>query len=199
MCIESLVGLADDGAAAGPLVDLGTGSGVLAICAAKLGWRPVRALDHEPASLQAAAENAAENGVELELGRVNLRQELPALAPTVVANLTAPLLRRIAAGLQDAEEHRLHLGLCPLPKCGQKRHAQPRARLGFDHARHRRRWAASAGIEARNEMGDAHRSILSSGWGHIVAEAPSQRAEELLLDRCPRFDLVRAMLNDRAW
>jgi ribosomal protein L11 methyltransferase len=103
MCLESLVELADDGAAAGPLVDLGTGSGVLAICAAKLGWRPVRAFDHEPASLQAAAENAAENGVELELGRVNLRQELPALAPTVVANLTAPLLRRIAAGLQEAE------------------------------------------------------------------------------------------------
>ena len=103
MCIEALVEIANAGHAAGPLFDLGTGSGVLAICAAKLGWDPVLACDHEPSALDAAARNAAANGVELELSRVNLRQELPQLAPTVVANLTAPLLRHAASGLEGRE------------------------------------------------------------------------------------------------
>ena len=103
MCIEALIELADDDGASGALIDLGTGSAVLAIAAAKLGWSPVRACDHEPASLQAAANNAAVNTVELELSRLNLRQELPPLAPTVVANLTSPLLRQIASGMEGGE------------------------------------------------------------------------------------------------
>jgi ribosomal protein L11 methyltransferase len=103
MCIELLVELADAGASGGALTDLGTGSGVLAIAAAKLGWGPVAGFDHEPGALEAAAANALANGVELELVRANLRQELPTLAPTVVANLTAPLLREVASGLEERE------------------------------------------------------------------------------------------------
>ena len=99
LCLELLIELADDGLARGPLVDLGTGSGVLAIAAAKLGWGPVSGVDSEQASVEAAAENAAVNGVELGLGRVNLRLEAPPHAPTTVANLTAPLLCEVAARL----------------------------------------------------------------------------------------------------
>ncbi len=97
MCLELLLELADGGEAAGALVDLGTGSGVLAIAAAKLGWSPVRACDSEPASIEAAAENAAINDVELGLERRNLREQEPPSAATVVANLTAPLLESVAA------------------------------------------------------------------------------------------------------
>src|SRR3954468_16241347 len=43
LCLEALLALDDR---SGPLVDLGCGSGVLAIAAAKLGWGPVRGLDH---------------------------------------------------------------------------------------------------------------------------------------------------------
>jgi ribosomal protein L11 methyltransferase len=82
--------------AEGELVDLGTGSGVLAIAAAKLGWTPIRAYDHEPAAIEAASANAAANDAELTLERVNLREELPELAPTVVANMTAPILLAVA-------------------------------------------------------------------------------------------------------
>lgn len=96
MCLELLLRLADSGGSSGPLTDLGTGSGVLAIAAAKLGWAPVAGCDTEPAALDAAAANAAVNSVGLDLARVNLRDSVPALAPTVVANLTAPLLRSIA-------------------------------------------------------------------------------------------------------
>jgi ribosomal protein L11 methyltransferase len=103
MCIEALVELSAAGSGHGALTDLGTGSGVLAIAAAKLGWAPVLACDHEPASLQAAAENGSANGVELRLQRVNLREELPSLAATVIANLTAPLLRHVAQSLDPGE------------------------------------------------------------------------------------------------
>jgi ribosomal protein L11 methyltransferase len=87
--------------AGGELVDLGTGSGVLAIAAAKLGWSPIRGYDHEPAAIEAAEVNAAANGVQLRLERMNLREQLPDLAPTVVANMTAPILLSVAAQLNE--------------------------------------------------------------------------------------------------
>ncbi len=97
MCLALLLELADRGEASGALADLGTGSGVLAIAAAKLGWSPVTGCDSEAAAVEAAAANAAANGVELELRRINLRDERPPAAPTVVANLTTPLLEAVAA------------------------------------------------------------------------------------------------------
>jgi len=45
------------------ILDLGTGSGILAIAAARLLRRPVLATDIEPWSVRVAAENAAANGV----------------------------------------------------------------------------------------------------------------------------------------
>jgi ribosomal protein L11 methyltransferase len=109
LCLELLLETAAAGAG-GPLTDLGTGSGLLAIAAAKLGWGPVAGFDHEAAALEAAAANAAANGVVLELERVNLREQLPPLAPTVVANLTSPLLEGVAAGL--AGRHAPHRLIC---------------------------------------------------------------------------------------
>jgi ribosomal protein L11 methyltransferase len=43
LCLALLVELEEAGQASGPIADWGTGSGVLAIAAAKLGWGPVRA------------------------------------------------------------------------------------------------------------------------------------------------------------
>jgi ribosomal protein L11 methyltransferase len=74
---------------------------VLAIAAAHLGWDPVEGVDHEVAAIEAAEGNAAANGVELTLRRVNLREEVPPAAPTVVANLTAPLLLELARRIGD--------------------------------------------------------------------------------------------------
>jgi ribosomal protein L11 methyltransferase len=102
LCLEYLLELAASGEAGGPLTDLGCGSGVLAIAAAKLGWDPVAGCDHEPSALEACAANAGANGVEVRLERVNLREALPPLAPTAVANMTAPILRALAARLAAA-------------------------------------------------------------------------------------------------
>jgi ribosomal protein L11 methyltransferase len=45
------------------LLDLGTGSGILAIAAAKLGYKPVRAIDFDPEAVRIARANARANGV----------------------------------------------------------------------------------------------------------------------------------------
>ena len=49
------------------LVDVGCGSGVLSIAAAKLGFAPVAALDVDDVAHEVTAENAVANGVEIEL------------------------------------------------------------------------------------------------------------------------------------
>lgn len=102
-CLELLLDLADRGEAQGPLADWGTGSAVLAIAAAKLGWDPVRACDHEQAAVEAAIANAESNAVELAVELVNLREQAPPEAPTVVANLTAPLLLPLGARISSGE------------------------------------------------------------------------------------------------
>jgi ribosomal protein L11 methyltransferase len=102
-CLELLLALADRGLATGALADWGTGSGVLAIAAAKLGWDPVSGCDHEPAAVAVAATNAAANGATIAIERVNLRERVPPPAPTVVANLTAPLLVPLAGRMEAGE------------------------------------------------------------------------------------------------
>ena len=87
----------------GEFVDLGCGSGVLAIVAAKLGFSPVLALDHDPLSVQAAQDNAARNGVALRVGRHDLRSDPPAAGASVAANLLAPLLTTWARRLAQAD------------------------------------------------------------------------------------------------
>jgi ribosomal protein L11 methyltransferase len=84
--------------AGGSFADLGCGSGVLALAAAKLGFAPVVAVDSERAALEATGANARANGVELErIERLNLREEPAPRASTVAANLTRPLLLRVAS------------------------------------------------------------------------------------------------------
>ncbi len=101
LCLELLVEQDRAGEPKGGLSDLGTGSGVLAIATARLGWSPVRGYEHEQAALDSAAKNAAANGVELDLELINLRQRLPELERTTVANLTAPVLLAVAHRLSE--------------------------------------------------------------------------------------------------
>ena len=107
LCLELLLELDPGGA----LADWGSGSGVLAIAAARLGWGPVLAVDVEPASLEASKENAAVNGAVVEVRRVNLRREPAPWAPTVVANLVRPLLLDVARLLERAPDVLIASGL----------------------------------------------------------------------------------------
>lgn len=92
-----------------PVLDLGTGSGILAIAAARLGARPVIALDTDPEARRAAAANCRRNGVgstvRVRCGSLETLRPRAAFA-LILANLTAaahlallPALRgRLAPG-----------------------------------------------------------------------------------------------------
>jgi ribosomal protein L11 methyltransferase len=141
LCLELLLELEAAGEAGGPLTDLGTGSGVLAIAAAKLGWDPVVGYDHELASIETATSNAASNGVDVEFERLNLRQQLPALPPTVVANMTAPVLKEVAAQLSESPATLICSGLLPTELDDTAAAFAP-AGLGEAERRHDGDWSA---------------------------------------------------------
>jgi len=96
MSLELLLELAETRPERGATCDLGTGSGVLAIAAARLGFGPVSGFDHELPAIEAATANASLNGVEVSFQRLNLREHAAPAAPLWLANLTAPLLRTVA-------------------------------------------------------------------------------------------------------
>ena len=93
LTLELLVGLPRGG----PLADWGCGSGILAVAAARLGFDPVLACDHEREAVAATLAAAAANGVAVTASRCDLRRAPGPWAPTVSANLVRPLLLEIAA------------------------------------------------------------------------------------------------------
>ncbi len=104
LCLELLLEVEPGGAC----VDLGCGSGVLAIAAARLGWGPVLGVDHDAESVAATIENAAVNGATVEARRFDLLRDGPApAAPTVLANLLRPLLVAVARAGFDGEQPRV--------------------------------------------------------------------------------------------
>lgn len=104
LCLEMLLRLEPSAGC----VDLGCGSGVLAIAAAKLGWEPVLGLDHEPESVAATINNASANGVAVAAERFDLRRDGPVpSASLVVANLLLPLLLELANSGFDPEPPQL--------------------------------------------------------------------------------------------
>jgi ribosomal protein L11 methyltransferase len=97
---------------AGSLSDLGCGSGVLAIAAAKLGFEPVVAVDSDRGAVEATVANARANGVVLEeVQRLNLREQPPPASTTVTANLMRPLLLRVAELMGDRPSSLIASGL----------------------------------------------------------------------------------------
>jgi ribosomal protein L11 methyltransferase len=78
-------------------LDLGTGSGILVIAAAKLGYSPLVAIDHDPDAIRTAARNLQRNRVapkiSLQTGDVSrLPPTKSAPWDVVAANLTSDLL-----------------------------------------------------------------------------------------------------------
>jgi ribosomal protein L11 methyltransferase len=85
------------------VVDLGCGSGVLAVAAAKLGFSPVFALDADPEAVVAAAENARRNEVDIEVGRADVfAAELPP-AELALANVTREAVERVAGRFKGSQ------------------------------------------------------------------------------------------------
>ena len=108
LCLELLLELPPRGS----LVDLGCGSGVLAIAASKLGFRPVLAVDSDRGAVEATARNARANAAALaHVGRMNLRKEAAPHAEVLAANLARPLLLQVADLLAHAPRAAVVSGL----------------------------------------------------------------------------------------
>lgn len=123
LCLELMLEL--DGR--GSFTDLGCGSGVLSIAAAKLGFSHVRAYDSDRLAVEATLLNARANGVVLDaVERFDLRSGAPPLGSVVAANLMRPLLLTlteamregprvvIASGLLEAEADEVSAAFAPL-------------------------------------------------------------------------------------
>lgn len=99
LCLDLLAAIDRSG---GRVLDVGTGSGVLAIAAALRGADEVVAIDIDPASPATVVDNAARNGVDHRIDASNEPLAPIATGPPfdlVFANLLAPTIRDLAADL----------------------------------------------------------------------------------------------------
>lgn len=98
MCLRAMEKLIKPGMT---VFDVGTGSGVLAIAAAKLGAKEVRAVDYDATAVRVARENIEANGVAdvVSTAESDLFSALPGRAGLVTANLIADLVIRLLPGL----------------------------------------------------------------------------------------------------
>ena len=99
LCLDALQQLELRGKS---VVDVGTGSGVLAIAASLLGAWPVLGIDDDPDAIQSARENVEMNpAAKVDVQVVDLRTAALGPFDVVVANLTGGLLMQAAARLQE--------------------------------------------------------------------------------------------------
>ncbi len=124
LCLELLLSIPADGS----LVDLGCGSGVLAIAAARLGFAPVIGLDNDAAAVEATRANAAANDARVEVESFDLRTRPAPEATTVTANLLSALLlqwrgrgaqRVIASGILQNEADRVSTAFEGFRECAR--------------------------------------------------------------------------------
>lgn len=98
LCLEALLTIFSQPSASAPtqVLDLGCGSGILAIAAAKLGARHVLAVDIDPMALQTTRHNADINGVGSQLTVADARTPIPNSFDLVLANILAQPLKLLA-------------------------------------------------------------------------------------------------------
>ncbi len=91
LCLEILQRLEP-----GSLLDVGCGSGVLALAASRLGFGPVTAIDSDKAAVEATLRNAAANDFVLDVRHVDALTEPLPDAEIVLANIDLPTLADLA-------------------------------------------------------------------------------------------------------
>jgi ribosomal protein L11 methyltransferase len=101
-CLEWLLELEPRGSFA----DLGCGTGVLAILAARLGFEPVSAVDLQPESILTTLANADANGVTVTARKGDLSAAPPPRAGTIAANVPPTVHASIAARLDEHQPRR---------------------------------------------------------------------------------------------
>jgi ribosomal protein L11 methyltransferase len=95
LCLELLVELRPELGMASVL-DVGCGSGVLAVAASLLGYRPARAIDVDPIAVEETRRNAATNHASVDVSLTDaLAADLP-FADVVVANIRRETIEALA-------------------------------------------------------------------------------------------------------
>lgn len=104
LCLRWLDELADNGGLDNiDIMDIGCGSGILAIAALKLGARHAIGTDIDPQALQASRDNARRNGIEDDNFELHLPEQAPATPHAVVlANILATPLIELADTIANA-------------------------------------------------------------------------------------------------
>lgn len=74
------------------VLDVGTGSGILAIAAARLGAAPVVGIDIDPVAVRVAKENAERNGVSIDVRAGTLDQVETEECDLIIANIIASII-----------------------------------------------------------------------------------------------------------
>ena len=97
LCLELLLEQA-----AGGILDIGCGSGVLAIAAARLGFGPVLAVDVDEVAVRVTLANAAANGVQLQAEVIDARAGLLPEADVAIANVSLEVVEALAARVRSA-------------------------------------------------------------------------------------------------
>ena len=168
-CLRQLVARRRRGEAQSCL-DVGTGSGILAIAAARLGYRPVDALDCDPESIRIARANARRNGVS---ARIRFRRQDLTRLPrrnvrkysVVCANLISSLLlgerERILAHLH-ANGALIVAGILTT-EFGQVQKAFESAGLRLTTSRTQNEWRSGAFVW----RGGSDRSAYAAGRSHL--------------------------------
>jgi ribosomal protein L11 methyltransferase len=95
LCVELLASVE-----AGSLLDVGCGSGVLSIAAARLGFAPVLAVDSDPVAVEVTRANAAVNGVALDCRVADAAVERMSPVDVAVANVLLAPVEMILALLE---------------------------------------------------------------------------------------------------
>ena len=153
-CLELLLALDP----AGSFADLGCGTGVLAIAAARLGWGPVTAVDYDEASVDSAAHNAEVNHVAVTARRVDLLADAAPTAATLVANVPPYVQESVRAKLVEVPARLIISGVSP----------------------------AEAGpiVESYGELGLVERRrLVEADWAAILLTAPDAPLREPHVDR----------------
>ena len=101
LCIRALETLVKPGMT---VFDVGTGSGVLSIVAAKLGAGRVEAVDFDPVAVRIAAENVRQNSVAniVRTGQSDLLKSVEGKADLIIANIIADIIVRLFGEVKES-------------------------------------------------------------------------------------------------
>jgi ribosomal protein L11 methyltransferase len=141
-------------------LDIGTGSGILAIAAVKLGYAPVRAMDFDAEAVRVARENARRNRARFEIARQDItklprvsRVKYDFICANLISNLLVAEMKRITGRLRGGGA--LALAGILKEEFSEIEHACERAGLRLTQAKTEGEWRSGVFVFGATTDADA--------------------------------------------